>query len=107
MKLLATAGIAALAACAPIATPAPAPTVTVTQQATPEAVDAPTLTAEQDRRISALALEYAWDGMSASEQENICLLYNTMPDYAWQRFDEGAEGQLTRAQFEQFFDGAC
>lgn len=119
MKYIAAIAFAAgtLAGCGTLETQ-PAPTVTVQQPAQP----APTVTVtarpssptetstgmsqEESSQVRSLALELAWDRMDYTAQQNICLLYEQMPEYAWSQFADSDTG-LTRAEFDSFFLSVC
>ena len=97
------------------AEPEPTPTVTVTAPSTPRPAPTVTVTERayeeddyQDSRLNALALDLAWDQMSYEEQGSICLMYTTLPDFAWSQWqDAGGDTGLTRAEFDSFFSGEC
>lgn len=96
------------------AEPEPTPTVTVTAPSTPRPAPTVTVTERayeddyQDSRINSLALDLAWDQMTYDEQDSICAMYLTLPDFAWSQWQDADGGAvLSRAEFDAFFSSEC
>lgn len=101
-KFLIAAGAAlALAGCTQAT---PAPTVTVTAPAPPAVTVVPT--PEVDSFYQTL-LQDAWDTFSTSDKEDMCFVFNAVPDEAWASFNSGAEGAVPRSEYDAFFTGVC
>ena len=61
-----------------------------------------------DEDAAQLALQITWDDLDREERRNICFLYDTDPDLAWDVFETGAgEGTFNQEQFDEFFADAC
>lgn len=88
-----------LAGCGSTDEPQPIPTVTVT--ATPSETTSPGAPLYQN------AIGMGWGNLAPKEKEAACFLYLVSPDEAWDSFDEGAEGNIPREEFEIFFDEKC
>lgn len=90
------------------AAPTPPPARPTTPTPTPTT---PTPTTDLDdveeAAIAGLALEMAWESMSYSDQQDMCLAYNVAPDWSWRQFGEGEATGLTRAQFDSWFQRVC
>lgn len=82
--------------------PAPAPTVTAPA---PEP-STPAPTTDPDDLVFEI-LEEVWNKQSYSDQQSLCVLFNTYPDQAWQAFDSPQNKYITQDQFVEFFSGKC
>lgn len=123
-----------LAACgggSETSSPAPTVTETVSDYTTPEEEPAPdpvTVTETEtediedyfaededdvyeddviDEDIAAAALEYTWDDMTSSEQDDVCASWTFMRKEALDTFMEASDGLADRKQVGDFFDGKC
>lgn len=123
-----------LAACgggSETSSPAPTVTETVSDYTTPEEEPAPdpvTVTETEtediedyfaededdvyeddviDEDIAAAALEYTWDDMTSSEQDDVCASWTLMRKEALDTFMEASDGLADRKQVGDFFDGKC
>ena len=83
---------------------APAPTVTVTAPAPPAVTVVPT--PEVDSFYQTI-LQEAWDDTSASDKEDMCFVFNAVPDQAWDAFNQGADGLVPRSEYDAFFTSVC
>lgn len=92
---------------------APAPTVTVTEAAPVAPVQAPVPQSQDygsDEVITyeyeILAMSVAWDAMGREDQQLICELYTTAPEYAWEVFS-GNTSEISQDTFDTFFKATC
>ena len=60
-----------------------------------------------DEDIAAAALEYTWDDMTSSEQDDVCASWTLMRKEALDTFMEASDGLADRKQVGDFFDGKC
>lgn len=82
----------------------PAPKPKPKPKPAPEPTTEPPLS---DEEIGALALEITWDGMSASDQADICLGWALDQESMLDVFLDSSGGIVTRAEAREFFDGKC
>jgi hypothetical protein len=58
--------------------------------------------------ISDLALQIAWEGMSLSEQLDVCTAFEIAPTMSYEAFSEGfGSGGPSFAEFDEFFSSVC
>lgn len=93
------------------------PTEGPTEEAVPEPEPEPVVEAEpvvededlgmSDSEIAHLALEITWEGMTISEQSDICFGWSLDQDVMVDAFLEGSGDMMTRSEVQDFFDGVC
>ena len=97
--------------------PEPEPTPEPEPESAPEPEPEPVVEAEpvvededlgmSDSEIAHLALEITWEGMTISEQSDVCFGWSIDKDMMTDAFIEGAGDLMTRSEVQDFFDGVC